>query len=837
MKKGIGRDNHGIITVFVVLIMVPVVVITGLMVDLARSKLFASQVAMASDSYGDAVLSEYDNLLKELYGLFSITQDEAALKALDDYAKYIDYSFHPNADDSGLSGSMFFDSADISFTRENIDSAALTNENVFMTQVADYMEFRVVQQVMDENGFLKDGIFDRLEQFENTEADNKAVKAVSDLGDSSNKTLKEIDKYHKYLVEIKAYEPYLAALENAVSEYSEVMEDICNSSEYADYVFYLEHKDEIDAAKAKKERVDAQSDDSENKEELTDEENDLADRYVDVEAYVASIESEINPKSEDAHETDSEPTDFENVAEKIDALEQSGNKIEDLIKEVKEKLQELEQKLESCSEDVKQGIEEDIKDMREISDMSGRFKEICDNEKTQNNKQNNTENKTNMQSMLVQLDNIKESIFKGERKPGDTNWNKSIGFQWWNIPEGKGTLYSDLEEMYEKGKNASDKKEDADKKKDEANKKREEAVEKLNSEEENTTARNIPNDVMKEMKSSSSTEKVPSFFDYYMSGFSFKAVGESATLLYDKFLLTEYDFGMFSSRVSGLSPKSEKTEVLEPKENSEYVDYSLNKVKMSKDINYLYGAEIEYLYGGHQKSKDNLAAARNTICGVRMTMNFISTYTIKEINSVISTIATSASSAVAATGIGALAAPLIKVAVSAALRMAVASLETVKDWERLKNREEVLLFKSELDDLECVDDILDMLGKGSVEELKGSSGKGVSTDRLKISMSYEDYLHVLLFLCKDESTLVSRTSDLITLNVNQSKNKGDVLSAPLDFKMSDTMTAIKTTCKAKLDMVVAPENFMNMFLGGNDTQKRIEAYDDGYIYYTMIRGY
>ena len=104
-------------------------------------------------------------------------------------------------------------------------------------------------------------------------------------------------------------------------------------------------------------------------------------------------------------------------------------------------------------------------------------------------------------------------------------------------------------------------------------------------------------------------------------------------------------------------------------------------------------------------------------------------------------------------------------------------------------------------------------------------------------MSYEDYLHVLLFLCVSDSDLIGRTRDLITLNVNQSQNSGDELTDLSYFTMDKTVTAVKTTCKAQLDMVVVPDNFMDLFLNGNETQQTIEKYDDGYVYYTMIRGY
>ncbi len=112
MFDKLRKNMNGVITVFVVLIMVPVVVITGIMVDMARLKLFAVQVAFASDSYGEVILSEYDNVLKELYGLFAVTQNEDGLAAIEEYAEYIGYSFKPNGNRSELSGAMFFGDAD-----------------------------------------------------------------------------------------------------------------------------------------------------------------------------------------------------------------------------------------------------------------------------------------------------------------------------------------------------------------------------------------------------------------------------------------------------------------------------------------------------------------------------------------------------------------------------------------------------------------------------------------------------------------------------------------------------------------------------------------------------
>ena len=84
--------------------------------------------------------------------------------------------------------------------------------------------------------------------------------------------------------------------------------------------------------------------------------------------------------------------------------------------------------------------------------------------------------------------------------------------------------------------------------------------------------------------------------------------------------------------------------------------------------------------------------------------------------------------------------------------------------------------------------------------------------------------------------MLARTSNLITLNMNQAKNKGDTLST-LDFKMQDTVTAVKSTCKVKADFVVLPDNFAEMFYSGTKTESQIERLENHYFGYSVIRGY
>ena len=100
MLKLFLKKGKGSISVFVTVIMVPVIFFIGFLVDLTRIKFCGNQAVMAADNYGEAILTDYDNLLKELYGLFALTQNEEgkeALDRLDSYVKeYYMTSFQPN---------------------------------------------------------------------------------------------------------------------------------------------------------------------------------------------------------------------------------------------------------------------------------------------------------------------------------------------------------------------------------------------------------------------------------------------------------------------------------------------------------------------------------------------------------------------------------------------------------------------------------------------------------------------------------------------------------------------------------------------------------------------
>lgn len=819
----IAGRQQGFITVFVTLIMVPIIVITGFMVDVARLQLFASQASMAADAYGEAVLSEYDNVLKELYGLFSVTQNQKGLDALADFENYMKLSFNPGLQDTltaglqstQLSGFMPYASSTVEFTYETVDR--LNTPNVMMTQISDYMKFRIVEQTINNAGaFDLDGLMGPYEQIANMENDREAFNQLVNIGDASTEVLQQMKDYYGYMQIFDQYRVYVGVLENDIRKYNDALYSIFTSDRYEDYYAYCSRRSEIDAAHRRRE----------NGEDLSDDEKMLAGLYFeDADDYADEIQETIDSLKTAASDFSGSPINFDNVEYYVNCFSSASAAVESSLEDIDGKITQLRIQLNSgVTADVKAAIEQNIEDLEKMRELKGRFNEIYQLE--YDNMGRNASNKGAANAAVSNLDNAYSAIKNGSLDPkGD--WGCGVpDFEWTDFAKGSNSLYAALQTMFDSSGDGD--KNEAQNRIDNADNRTSELENELKGDEE-TSARDIPDGVMNELSGSKGDGNLPNFLDYFKNGLNFNAVGGVMNSAYGKFLLTEYDFGMFSSRVSGIAPEGKDTDG-----DEKYVDYSLNRIPMSQDINYLYGAELEYLLCGHQKSVSNLNETRNVICGVRMVCNFSSTYLIKEIDTTIETIATEAAAAVAATGVGAAAAPLVRIAVSMALRTAVATAETVADWNSLKERQDVLLLKREFDDLECIDRIKDLLASEE-EPLPGQSadrgaGKGPA-------LSYEDYLHIMLFFLRSDDTLLGRTSDLITLNVNQSQlSSGEELTS-LDFKMSETQTAVRSSCSAKLDMIMIPDSFLQMFSGGSGLEERVRAIDDNTIVYSVIRGY
>jgi len=87
MRRFINNKN-GAVTVFVTLLLIPAVLISGTAVDLARIHTARSIIQDANQLAANSVLTQYNALLQNLYGLYGVSETDPILAGLlDEYIK------------------------------------------------------------------------------------------------------------------------------------------------------------------------------------------------------------------------------------------------------------------------------------------------------------------------------------------------------------------------------------------------------------------------------------------------------------------------------------------------------------------------------------------------------------------------------------------------------------------------------------------------------------------------------------------------------------------------------------------------------------------------------
>lgn len=86
VKKRTKQRIRGSISIFLVIILVPMIALSGLIVDASRVQLAKSMVSSSGDLTMNSALANYDTVLKDVYGLFAMSQnDEELSKNLQKY--------------------------------------------------------------------------------------------------------------------------------------------------------------------------------------------------------------------------------------------------------------------------------------------------------------------------------------------------------------------------------------------------------------------------------------------------------------------------------------------------------------------------------------------------------------------------------------------------------------------------------------------------------------------------------------------------------------------------------------------------------------------------------
>ena len=69
------KKQRGAVSIFLVIILVPMITISSLFVDVSKVMLGKSVMESAGDLALNTALTNYDTVLKDMYGLFATAQD------------------------------------------------------------------------------------------------------------------------------------------------------------------------------------------------------------------------------------------------------------------------------------------------------------------------------------------------------------------------------------------------------------------------------------------------------------------------------------------------------------------------------------------------------------------------------------------------------------------------------------------------------------------------------------------------------------------------------------------------------------------------------------------
>lgn len=698
---------------------------------------------------------------------------------------------------------MPYKDAEVALDMKFVEASKLGSQEILSTQVGDFMRFRIIQEFMDNN--VQDTLMEALEQGQKAEKDSAVLESKTDFDDAVAKLIGTMDEYYGVLKKINHYPEYINSINFAYETAKQEFSNIVDSGSYKKYREYIDNKDAIDDALEKKpedwteddERLidikDAYDDDENARYgKLLDQFEEAVDRYVDA--------------REDG------TIDFDSFNGLADELAQKAQKVQSAMQTAQTQRENLEASLQAgVTEKLEKGIRESIQIFDDLvaSDYSGQcYIDLA--HKISGNKKVNSDYELRMMNQKYQLEEIRsqyvanpaEEVSNYEDK---LDINKYDNFQ--DTPKYK-TLYGKLEKMFED--QGSDAEKQAKQQKKAANDAQKKAEEEL-KEEETTSARSIPDFIPIGDTGKGSGSSLTDLIKSAASYFKMNSLGEAGNKLLLKFYMAAYDYGMFSNRVTNVEkPSGSASEA-----QAEAV--SLTGVKMCRSVNYLYQAELEYIYGGHKDSAANLNAARNSILAFRAVVNMTSTYTISEINNAINKIRNALMEV-----------PLLAIAAEAALRLAITALETAADWKQLKAGESVALVKRNLDELEAFDAVI-----GLVKDVKTGDGKEKG-----IKLNYDQYLLVMITFLTSEDQVAARTGDLITLNVNavQQEVGEDGTLSELKFNLNDAYTAVEASCTVHIGFVVMPDGFAQKAVD-NAAYDSLAEYEKNQYKFTVTRGY
>lgn len=246
------RKTKGAISIFLVLVMLPMFTCAGLIVDGARISAARTYVTGAGDLAMNAALSEYDQILKDVYGLFAMSStteeleanvsryfsntinNEGIMQGSDSYTRSFINSIGSLFSTDDVSFDNIVDTQVESFNLVEVPNSALANPTVLERQIIEYMKYRGPVS-------LGTGLITKLGLIGETSKQTKALEAKVDyekkldtVQDACETAYNAINSFNNHMDSTKFKGDYLTALNSDLAEARKL------TQEMAQYIIAIE---------------------------------------------------------------------------------------------------------------------------------------------------------------------------------------------------------------------------------------------------------------------------------------------------------------------------------------------------------------------------------------------------------------------------------------------------------------------------------------------------------------------------------------------------------------------------------------------------------------------
>lgn len=774
------KGQKGAITVFLSIILLAMIILAGVIVDVARINTAKPQIRRAVETSVRSALAGYNKFLKEEYGLFALNDNNEGNieEVIEEYL-----SKNLMIDKEYLDEKKIGDYLDLyDYEIESIEVQPifnLTENPVTRQQILEYMKYRAPKE------FAKEFI-DKLKTMKKAGSTSKAYEKKIGF----EKELTNIEKIQREIYKniYGEYETQIMWLyrRGKIDYYvRKLTEKEFNNTinRYIEEVFeYKGLKKELEDIKKEIRRKKSK-----------EEKKELEDRKRKIEEKIDESDADIKEQ-------------YEEIIEEIAEYEKANKKAEELVGKLTQRSDKVREDLDEYKDYLRRNQEEIMTDA--FNNLNHEVKEY-DNQifYAKNGSKGNQLNEikiklnenikilkgTNGSSIMSLIKEIDPTTAKGIEKR-ELNSLKSViinrirdyndNIEYNYILKERNNQYKQYDNRKVIGENANKKV------KINGNENRQSGV-IIGEKEHSILPSNIMIQANKEkiengigflwMKNADKEIKDIEFHEQERFGFSELALSNLGEItkkanfesIMDEIYINEYIIGTFKNYVS----EADK-------------EFTLRHIEKSNQDSYFRGSEVEYILNGSKSEKINQTLMDSKILLARFSLNSIHAFTCKEKND----IATSTAAAVAGWYTGGTGIPIIRTLILLGWSMG----ESIYDLEELKSGREVVLYKTEKDWT------TDLKGNGEKSsDSKGNEEKdqnSSSKEKDLMNTSYQDYLRFFL-LVQDKDKTMKRVHDLIQLNIQKSTGNSDL-------KLQDFNTYIRVKAVVSIKYLFITQSFM-----------------------------